>query len=41
MKKRLMAILLIALAAAGIFAIGKSGMPVKEKEQRQYLSLVY
>ena len=27
MKKRLMAILLIALAAAGIFAIGKSGMP--------------
>lgn len=34
MKKRLMAILLIALAAAGIFAIGKSGMPVKEKEQQ-------
>ena len=33
MKKRLMAILLIALAAAGIFAIGKSGMPVKEQSE--------
>lgn len=39
MKKRLMAILLIALAAAGIFAIGKSGMPVKEKEQQEESSL--
>lgn len=39
MKKRLMAILLIALAAAGIFAIGKSGMPVKEKEQSEDSSL--
>ena len=39
MKKRLMAILLIALAAAGIFAIGKSGMPVKEKEQQEEASL--
>lgn len=39
MKKRLMAILLIALAAAGIFAIGKSGMPVKEKEQQEETSL--
>ena len=39
MKKRLMAILFIALAAAGIFAIGKSGMPVKEKEQSQDSSL--
>ena len=39
MKKRLMAILLIALAAAGIFAIGKSGMPVKEKEQQGESSL--
>lgn len=39
MKKRLMAILLIALAAAGIFAIGKSGMPVKEKEQSEESSL--
>ena len=39
MKKRLMAILLIALAAAGIFAIGKSGMPVKEKEQQDEASL--
>lgn len=34
-----MAILLIALAAAGIFAIGKSGMPVKEKEQSEDSSL--
>lgn len=39
MKKRLMAILLIALAAAGIFAIGKSGMPVKEKDQQEEASL--
>ena len=39
MKKRLMAILFIALAAAGIFAIGKSGMPVKEKEQSEESSL--
>lgn len=39
MKKRLMAILFIALAAAGIFAIGKSGMPVKEKEQSEDSSL--
>lgn len=39
MKKRLMAILLIALAAAGILAIGKSGMPVKEKEQSEDSSL--
>ncbi len=39
MKKRLMAILLIALAAAGVFAIGKSGMPVKEKEQSEESSL--
>lgn len=39
MKKRLMAILLIALAASGIFAIGKSGMPVKEKEQSEESSL--
>lgn len=39
MKKRLMAILFIALAAAGIFAIGKSGMPVKEKEQSEDPSL--
>lgn len=39
MKKRLMAILLIALAAAGIFAIGKSGMPVKEKEEQEETSL--
>ena len=39
MKKRLMAILLIALATAGIFAIGKSGMPVKEKEQSEDSSL--
>ena len=39
MKKRLMAILLIALAAAGIFAIGKSGMPVKEKEEQEEASL--
>ena len=39
MKKRLMAILLIALAAAGVFAIGKSGMPVKEKEQSGDASL--
>ena len=39
MKKRLMAILLIALAAAGIFSIGKSGMPVKEKEQSEDSSL--
>lgn len=39
MKKRLMAILLIALAAAGIFAIGKSGMPIKEKEQSEDSSL--
>lgn len=39
MKKRLMAILIIALAAAGIFAIGKSGMPVKEKEQQGESSL--
>lgn len=39
MKKRLMAILIIALAAAGIFAIGKSGMPVKEKEQQEEASL--
>ena len=39
MKKRLMAILLIALAAAGIFAIGKLGMPVKEKEQSEDSSL--
>ena len=39
MKKRLMAILLIALAAAGIFAIVKSGMPVKEKEQSEDSSL--
>lgn len=39
MKKRLMAILLIALAAAGIFAIGKSGMPVKEKEKSEDSSL--
>ncbi len=39
MKKRLMAILLIALAAAGIFAIGKSGMPVKEKDQQEETSL--
>lgn len=39
MKKRLMAILLIALAAAGILAIGKSGMPVKEKEQSEESSL--
>lgn len=39
MKKRLMAILLIALAAAGILAIGKSGMPVKEKEQQEETSL--
>lgn len=39
MKKRLMAILIIALAAAGIFAIGKSGMPVKEKEQSEDSSL--
>lgn len=39
MKKRLMAILLIALAAAGIFVIGKSGMPVKEKEQSEDSSL--
>ena len=39
MKKRLMAILLIALAAAGIFAIGKSGMPVKEKKQQEEASL--
>lgn len=39
MKKRLMAILLIAQAAAGIFAIGKSGMPVKEKEQSEDSSL--
>ena len=39
MKKRLMAILLIALAATGIFAIGKSGMPVKEKEEQEETSL--
>ena len=39
MKKRLMAILFIALAAAGIFTIGKSGMPVKEKEQSEDSSL--
>ena len=39
MKKRLMAILFIALAAAGILAIGKSGMPVKEKEQSEDSSL--
>ncbi len=39
MKKRLMAILLIALAAAGIFMIGKSGMPVKEKKQQEEASL--
>ena len=40
MKKRLMAILIIALAAAGIFAIGKSGMPVEEKEQQEEASLL-
>lgn len=39
MKKRLMAMILIALAAAGVFAVGKAGIPVKEKEQQEETSL--
>ena len=35
MKKRLMAILVIALATVGIYAVGKSGMPIKEKAAEQ------
>lgn len=35
MKKRLMAILVIALAAVGIFCIGKSGLPIKEKQSQE------
>lgn len=33
MKRRLTAILLIALAAAAVFLIGKSGLPIREKTQ--------
>lgn len=35
MKKRLMAIMVIALAAIGIFWIGKSGMTIREKQPEE------